>query len=1282
MTFLDPVTKQQRPNPLVAALTAPSRLTSAIGGFGVSAPPLDVNLPRNLASLSNKYTQLDQVLAQLPPGVANALRDLDAGRVASGSAPTTMTQTPGMLQTALTNKQATPQPDRNPWNVVGNIRSDLSDILKSVPRLPLAALHEVRDVGNIGGYISDAREAGTNPLTALLQAPGVRMIPGSYVLGNVADGRGGLQELATHPLMAALDVLPVANRAAASTNVGRAATELAEAAGRRPRPLSAVLTQSLDSNGTLQRGRLGPLVDTVRNDTRLGQALDAFGGSRSRDVARARGSLEQRYRSLLLGQGVPSTTVETFLPRVHDIFTRYSDEYPMFKQSKAAAGPEFDAARAEFYRDLQRTPDKYNPALVNEIRDLNFDMAKFQQSQGNLGMFDDEWYDTTTANRLNKSQGRVDHAQRMTSLRNEYLSPSGQFTTDQFRAALEDLRGSTGKQRSQLAGALESTLDAYGYDLTNLKGRGSDSWATSVDTLLSDPAFTPTPRASLADVTRTLRARAGDRQATLLEAAVANGQRGEVSKRLGIIERRAGGGGFDAGFADDVKSLSRRYQFEDKTGRQFTDSRLSRRQRAFDRTRSQAAPARFQALIGDQVQAEAGIKLRGEAERTLGRQLSPDEAGQLVASIENRVWQNVPGLDSATAADMVKTVEREVAATWRELRAAGHDPVFVHKVSPARANQALAGNIGPIPTKQSATKERALDLSPGVNDVQVSLTHQAGEMLQQRYNEMFVDDVISRVGKSEADLRAEVLPEAQRRALRDPALDVEGHIFKQMDRGWTKFNPDEAGTAWGGVRLDKYRQDAWYIPKSVADNLHRYAKPPSILSSITDPLTKAFRYNVIGLSPSIIINNFFSNSVAMMAESGPRPFKHFAEARRWLADPSMIPDEQLKAMIVAEIPNMEQLGTDAWLKSRTGGKFMAGFNAGNAFKDSVMARTAGTAKQKLDAVVSKSLEVQRWSDNIYRAMQYMDEVEKGAKKGKTVAESSHAAMEMVRRTFVDYTSFTPIERSAMRTIIPFYSYMGHAARFIARYPLDHPLRASITSSLAQAERERLGALPGSFLSMIPLGGIDDMGKQTFGALRPFDPFGDMSDLLSVSGWMASLNPALTTILQQVGVVRGSAELYPTMRYDPQSGRMVAVHGNFLTDLVNNTLPRAGLLTAAVGLNPQFSQTKDPAAKLRSMLSMAGLPRAWREFNVPQEQMRAELNRQRATTDVRNDALSSGNWREALRYPTLRAFYDAVQKLPPDVIASMAPTTRNAVMQQLATVQPVGAYPGVGGNDDS
>lgn len=1279
MTFADPPD-----NPLVRAISAPSRAVQGITGFRTSATPLDPNYQRNLTTLTNKYTELAQQVAQLPEPIRNSLINYDSKRVAYGAAPMTRQQTLLAVQTAVTGQQATPQPDRNPLNVLGNVRSDMGDILKSLPRLPIALWNEAQAVTRLPEYMQQVQSQGTNPLAAILQAPGVRLIPGTYAAGNLARGREGLQELATHPLIAALDVLPLAHQAASATKVGALSEAARSAEGLRPRPISAVLTNRLaeDAAGTptLARNTLGQVTDTIRNETRVGQALDAFGGRRSRDVARMRGTLEQRYRSLLTGKGTPADTVEAFLPRVRNIFEKYSDQYPEFKQDASVAGPEWDTKRAAFYDDIQRDPSKYDPALVNEIRDLNYDMAKSQEAAGNLTQFDGEWYPTEIGKQLTGREARVAHTQRMVALRNEYMNPSGQMNVQQLRQVASDIAGETNTaQRSQLGQAFEATLDAYGVDVKPIQSARAAiatrkgtlaQWQQAVDGVLNDPNLVLQPRRTTSAIIAELKP-VGDRQGTLLESAVRHGDRNETTARLKNIYSRQHNNMTDPVFREDARSMARRTAFDNKVGRLFTPERLAQRTKSFDTFKASQAPARFQGLIEDARDAKATPALTTAAETTLGRRLGPDEAAQVVTAVERKLWDNVPGVSRDEATAIMQQIEREVASTWRDLRAAGHDPVFVHKVSPSRANSALAGNIGPVPVKQSATKERVLDLSPGVNDVQISMTHAAGEMLQKRYTETFVEQVIDSVGKTEAQLRDELSDAANWRTGIDPSLDFEGHLQQMIRRGYERFNPDEAGTAWGGVRLDKYRGDnKVYIPKAVADNLHRYAKPPSILSSVTDPLTKAFRYNVIGLSPSVIVNNFFSNSVAMTAESGIRPWKHWNAAREWLRNPELIPNEQLKGMILAEMPNMESLNRDAWLKSRVGQRFMSGYNAGKAFQDSTMAKVAGGAKAKLDAVVSRSLDAQRWGDNVYRAMQYMDEVERGVSKGKTADAAANSAMEMVRRTFVDYTSFTPIERSAMRTIVPFYSYMGHAARFIARYPLDHPLRASVASKLAEAERERLGTLPGSFLSMVPLpfglGKMNSDGKKNMLALRPFDPFGDISDLLSVAGWMSAMNPLIQTGLQQVGVIRGEADLYPTLRYDPETGRMKAVHGNLLTDLFNNTMPRAGLITSFLGINSQQNELRqrDPEAANRNLLSMAGLPRAWRQVDVPKEQFQAEISRDRSATLVRNDAIRTGDWRDALRYPSLRGYYDALSQLPPEMVAEMTPATAEAIANQI------------------
>src|SRR5690606_18834955 len=109
------------------------------------------------------------------------------------------------------------------------------------------------DLPNISQRIQENRDQGMNQLAAVLNAPGVRMAPGAFVAGQLAQGTAGARELATHPLMAFLDVLPVANKAAAGTQVGRLATQAAEQAGRRPRALTALVTGKVlrDADGNL-----------------------------------------------------------------------------------------------------------------------------------------------------------------------------------------------------------------------------------------------------------------------------------------------------------------------------------------------------------------------------------------------------------------------------------------------------------------------------------------------------------------------------------------------------------------------------------------------------------------------------------------------------------------------------------------------------------------------------------------------------------------------------------------------------------------------------------------------------------------------------------------------------------------------------------------------------------------------------------------------------------------------------------------------------------------------
>ena len=65
----------------------------------------------------------------------------------------------------------------------------------------------------------------------------------------------------------------------------------------------------------------------------------------------------------------------------------------------------------------------------------------------------------------------------------------------------------------------------------------------------------------------------------------------------------------------------------------------------------------------------------------------------------------------------------------------------------------------------------------------------------------------------------------------------------------------------------------------------------------------------------------------------------------------------------------------------------------------------------------------------------------------------------------------------MRQIFPFYNFYQHVMRYAVQYPIDHPLRVSITAPLARNEIEQLGGLPHSFLEAITWGDPDENGER-------------------------------------------------------------------------------------------------------------------------------------------------------------------------------------------------------------
>jgi hypothetical protein len=126
--------------------------------------------------------------------------------------------------------------------------------------------------------------------------------------------------------------------------------------------------------------------------------------------------------------------------------------------------------------------------------------------------------------------------------------------------------------------------------------------------------------------------------------------------------------------------------------------------------------------------------------------------------------------------------------------------------------------------------------------------------------------------------------------------------------------------------------------------------------------------------------------------------------------------------------------------------------------------------------------------------------------------------------------------------------------------------------------------------------------------------------------------------------------------------------------VENTIPQTTLLTSLLGVNAQFNEQMryNPAAARRSLASSVGLPVVWRNYNVPGEIAKAEVARQKSEDAARVNALETGNWTEALRYPGLQQYHQALQMIPPELLAAYQPQTKEAIVGQLQLLTQPGA----------
>lgn len=1226
-----------------------------------AAEPILSNLPEIAGALDRKYA--DPIVANLDAATQRTLAEIDLRRAKRNQLPTNAEQTANIIRAVQTGQLQTKPPERKATNVLGNFLHDLRNMVTAVPRIPIALAKEVQALPDFPAALSNPDDH-RNVVAKLATAPGVRMVPGSYVVGNLAEGN--VHELVTHPLMTALDVLPVATEAAAATKVGRAEATLAEALDRTARPIKAVALRKLDTAGNLVPNKLGELVDATAR-TRPGQMLSEAFGANARTVAfiENTGKLElmeamnPQFSSRIAA--IPDqarVAVMRDIVRLHNEFRDYTPDDMARVTRQVQLG---DYANLST-RDLD---------LVARARQLTDTVGTWGTDDGYLWMMDGERFPAKQAALIMRARSMRNRMTMLSDARGAVdASLAGTLSVDDIAARIRDAAShplsSTVKGPSELArlnrvdryrvvnGYLHA-LDASGLDVGPLhtlwresqrtKGKASTAdFLDALDRVVQNPAAHASPILDPAAILPDL-AKLG-RTDPLVRVLVDHLKAGRSTEASQVARRIASRGKFRVPQVDNyIDSLARqarrdRYAASIDKAYDLSPKATKKLDEQIDRFERRYAPARFQPLINQRVGEEIanlqgaakdlGItgpitrdqldKIR-EAEQsgTVFSRPTPEAAEQTInAVMENRYADYV---DFST----LRELQDDITATWRKMRDdEGLDPLFVHRISSGQAKGVEFPNPSEIAKRPSSANARSVDFTPGFQDLTVALTHQAQEFLARDISESIAEQLATAFGRPRDEVVRTYLAKAQEWSARDPRTSVAERLDELVKRDYRPFDPKEFGWDWPSERLDLMAREQMMIPNAIANTIMRHHTPRTFrLQTVLDPVTNAFRTALLPLSPRWHVNNVVGNGIMLLARTDPRAFVHWREALDWARNPELAP-ESLRRTFGGQTGMLRE-----W-------DYQTASNAANFFGGRTLGRLYAQARESrlakgLDKFKTASYDANQLVDNMSRAMGYLYQT-------KTKGLSDVRGMELARTTFQQWAELTPIERQIIRYVFPFYGFTQHVLRYVSKYPFDHPVRAAVMGSIARAElADMKDGLPERFLGMFFFGKGSTPGSKRGINLSSFNPFGDAANLMTMTGFLAGANPVLSTALEQLGFVDGRTELYPTLHYDPETGRLAASAPNPLMSLVGNVVPQTNLVTSLLGMNSEFNQrlTSDPSAAMRYLLSSAGLPLTYRQIDTSAEIARNELALEDAQSKAWNDSLKSGNLAMAARWPGLQ-----------------------------------------------
>ncbi len=696
------------------------------------------------------------------------------------------------------------------------------------------------------------------------------------------------------------------------------------------------------------------------------------------------------------------------------------------------------------------------------------------------------------------------------------------------------------------------------------------------------------------------------------------------------------------------------------------------------------------------------------------------------ASLENGMLVHI---DHGEFLKTVQSIYDEISS----LRARGEKPLYIPALTTKEAEGKLSYNVyirGLTPNRVGASYEKVWGYKPTIFDVGAGMLKGTKDLVEHDMRQQFIDQSLKPRLMEAEDVKAQVrnyysaeitgLGDAMRAG--EPVTETESSIIQRgLDKmGLIEYKPNSLfgeGFSYASLGGD------YYIHKDIASafkkTIDTFQMPAQ---SIYDRGTQFFRFSILGLSPRYTAHIMFGGAY-LVALRGNLGMFRYIPAAAYVALHGEFSENMVKQFPYAPESIIDQATEEGLASAQY--HFVAMRSAVShwmipAWLDRHVLED--TQSNRIRAMAELNIQFTRAIVRAQRALVYLDGAKRALNTGSfygeeyvpreeaskdalgnpldsqgrrvftasgrqihdtvrhetpmTPEQAHKEGMDAVVHVMGDLRAMTPLERSLLAKVFPFYGWTRHILQYVMSYPFDHPYRALIVSQIAEQNTiDTASGLPQRIQLLTMLGMPDEFGNVTAIDTKALDPLRDTANYASLTGFFEALNPALTALPAMVDpqFKFGGQNLYPQVTYNNLYGVKTAGAGGNLWTAAEQFVPQLGGIDAAFNISGQYAYLKqsNPSAFSKKIFESFGLPFMPTQINLRQTAAKAEISKYQIAKADATTALDSGDFSTVDQYPStlpdpmqplydvtpayLKALYDYSKKrygLPPT--AALAP----------------------------